>query len=265
MFTSIFKTKNQIIDEIHESFYTEVDRLLESAKIAHSLDTDKQALIDKRDRLRALGFTSTKEGVEAGKEVRRLSDLKAENSKKKELIVVINYFSFKYPNYKFITEDSVKKICQKYGLIYSKVGRYKGDVPENNLKHIEKFKIKEIDECYHHACQDLKSVDLFVEEYIDFLQAKKLMDEKKDPDYYPGSLGICLAEIANKCPLEIAAPKDDFDMSGMEIKDFKLSKIQVPNPIVLKPVIFHNQKYYLIVTAWGQEAGDELVINQRFN
>jgi len=35
--------------------------------------------------------------------------------------------------------------------------------------------------------------------------------------------------------------------------------------VVLKPVVYNKQKYYLIVTAWGLEASDELVVNQKMN
>jgi hypothetical protein len=68
-----------------------------------------------------------------------------------------------------------------------------------------------------------------------------------------------------KCPLEIAAPLKDFNMTGAEVNGFKISKIEIPDPIVLKPVIFNNQKHYLIVTAWGLEAADELVVNANHN
>lgn len=64
---STIETKNikEVIEEIHETFYTEVDRLLAEAKISKSLDTDKQDLIDKCTRLKSLGFTNTKEVKEA--------------------------------------------------------------------------------------------------------------------------------------------------------------------------------------------------------
>jgi hypothetical protein len=67
------------------------------------------------------------------------------------------------------------------------------------------------------------------------------------------------------CPLEIAAPASDFDTTGMELKNFKLSPIEFPDPIVLQPVFFEGSKHYLIVTAWGLEASDEMVVNEKMN
>ena len=139
---------NEIIAEIHDTFYTEVDRLLEMANEKHSLETGKTELINKAERLAKLGFTSSKEVEEANKENIRLKELQRENLEKESLVRAIEYFSFKYPHYKFITEDSVKKICEKYGLIYGEVQYYKGTVPDINLEHIEKFKITKEDKCY---------------------------------------------------------------------------------------------------------------------
>lgn len=144
------KTINQVIEEIHETFYTEVDNLLASAKVANSLDTDKQELIDKCLRLKTLGFTNTKEVKEAEIEIERLDKLKKENEEKSTLIEAINYFSFQYPNYKFITEKSVEKICQKYNLVHGPINLYIGTVPDKNLKHMEDFAVIENDECFVH-------------------------------------------------------------------------------------------------------------------
>ena len=104
-------------------------------------------------------------------------------------------------------------------------------------------------------------------EYKTAEQFKRKQELKNNPDYYHGYMmhRTGYREINMKLPLEIAAPLKDFNMDEMEVKDFKLSKIEIPDPIVLKPVIFNNQKHYLIVTAWGIEASDELVVNANHN
>ncbi len=269
------KTVNEVIEEIHENFYTEVDKLLASAKIANSLDTDKQDLIDKCVRLKALGFTNTKEVKEAEAEIARLDELKRDNEAKKTLIEAINYFSFKYPNYKFITEKSVEKICAKYNLVYGAIDRYTGTVPDKNLKHIEDFRVLEDDECFVyeelHSSRfgGIENGEISIrKEYKTSKSFKKEQGLKNNPDWYRQAMSMRrmgYREINMKCPLEIAAPLKDFNMTNAEVKGFKISKIEIPDPIVLKPVIFNNQKHYLIVTAWGLEASDELVVNQKFN
>lgn len=263
------KTVNEVIEEIHETFYTEVDKLLASAKIANSLDTDKQDLIEKCARLKALGFTNTKEVKEAEAEIARLDELKRDNEAKKTLIEAINYFSFKYPNYKFITEKSVEKICAKYNLVYGAIDRYIGTVPDKNLKHIEDFRVLEDDECFIYEELMWSSFGGEISIRKEYKTAERYKEEQKrkdNVDYYRMSMmHHSIREINMKCPLEIAAPLKDFNMEGMEVKGHKISKIEIPDPIVLKPVIFNNQKHYLIVTAWGIEAGDELVVNANHN
>lgn len=263
------KTTNQIIEEIHESFYTEVDKLLASALVSNCLDTDKDELIKKCERLKELGFSNTKEVKEAETEVQRLNTLKADNEAKKALTEAINYFTLKYPNYKFITEESVKKICEKYGLIYGEVYNYIGTVPCKNLLKIEQFKIDEHDECcfneqsYYSSWSDgWRVTSKKFESFTVYKNRKKL---EKNTRFSLESSNFQYREINQKCPLEIAAPLKDFNLTGMEVKDFKISKIEVPDPIVLKPVFFNDQKHYLIVTAWGNEASDEIIVNQKMN
>lgn len=261
------KTTVEIIEEIHDSFFTEVDKLFATAKVSNSLDTNKQALLDKCKRLKALGFTNTKEVKEAEIEIERLNKLQKENEEKQELIEAINFFSITYPTYKFITEDSVNKICQKYGLVYGEISRYLGTVPDKNLKHIEQFNVHDKHECY------------FTETiYVSFGMGSRSMGKKyitKEQneiinERYKNSddrlmFSMHSIEVNLKCPLEIAAPVKDFNMEGMEVKNNKIQKIEIPDPIVLKPVIFKDKKHYLIVTAWGEEASDEIVVNQQMN
>lgn len=254
------KTTDELIDEIHESFFTEVDKLLAEAKISLSLDTDKQSLIDKCQRLKGLGFTNTKEVIEAEKELSRLKVLKNENEKKSHIIDAINYFSVKYPQYKFITEESVLKICQKYGLIYGGIERFIGDVPEENLRRIEEFKINEEDGCYLEITRGFRFNDTYTT-----ISHKLYIDGKNSKDRNDLSRLMNTQTNYSECGLEIAAPKSDFNMEGMEVKDFKLSKIEIPDPVVLKPVMFNEKKHYLIVTAWGKEARDIDVINEKSN
>lgn len=264
------KTTNQIIEEIHETFYTEVDRLLADAEILNSLETDKGELILKQEKLKSLGFRSTQEVVEAQKEKDRLSSLESKNNSKNTLTEAINYFSFKYPFYKFITEESVKKICQKYNLAYSEVGRYIGTVPDTNIEQMQNFKIQDADECYEFSVRDdfsfTRSNSFFERSYKSFNDFEKFKNERHSESYRLRShYSSRFTENYSKCPLEICAPIKDFNTEGMEIKDFKLSKIEILDPVVLQPVFFKGKKHYLIVTAWGIESEDELVKNSNHN
>lgn len=242
-----------LIEEIHHSFYTEVDRLLENAKIQYPTESTKQELIDKVERLRKLGFTSTKEVKAVQSELTRIESAKYNNKMNKELADTINYFSFKYPNYKFITENAVIGLCEKYNLIYGTIDKFIGHVPDKNLKQMEDFKIDPIDE----AAIEVDSYSPWgTRGNMHYVHQQSIVRSKEAFD----------GTRINPAPLEICAPASDFDMNRMEVKGRRLvDKIEVPDPVVLQPVMYNNVKHYLIVTAWGIEAEDELVVNQKMN
>ena len=102
--------------------------------------------------------------------------------------------------------------------------------------------------------------------YITKEEHEAIKEQNKNSDFYRKTRVMFSYEKVNsKCPLEIAAPVKDFNMEGLEVKNNKIQKMQIPDPIVLKPVIFKGKKHYLIVTAWGEEASDEIVVNQQMN
>src|SRR5882724_9873543 len=236
------RSVNEVIEEIHKTFYTEVDRLLAEAGIVKSTESDKVDLLVKADKLKALGFTQAKEAQEGAKEAQRISTLVIENEKNRTLMEAIRHFSFKYPNYKFITEDSVKKICEKYGLVYGFVSGYIGSVPDENLKHIEEFKIDVEDECFEERTTTMNVWGDTKVKYLNHTQ--NLLARENKPRH--GSIYYIINY--DLCPLEIAATQKDFNSQGMEVKNFKVS---YPDPIVLKPVWFAGSKHYLVVTAWS--------------
>ena len=251
------KTVTEIIEEIHETFYTEVNRLLAEARIFNDVESNKQHLIDKSERLRSLGFTNTKEIRIADEEIKILNKFKEENKEKESLIEAINYFSFRYPNRKFITEDSVRKICEKYGLVYGEVSRYKGVVPTPNLKEIESFRLKDEDRCYEKITTHKRS---FKRPETTYVGEDYILKKRRSRNPQTKSVEI------REAPLEIAAPKKDFDLSGMVVENYKLEKkMEIPDPVVLHPVFYKGIKYYIILTAWGEEGYDELVFNEKKN
>jgi len=249
------KSTNALVEEIHDTFYTEVDRILEQAKITKSYEIDK-TLESKAERLKKLGFNSAKELKLDSVQQRERTIIDSERKKNEELVEAVNYFSFKYPHYKFITEDSIKKICEKYGLVYGEVGKYIGEVPEENLKHIEDFKIDEKDNYISYSSRILSVWSSYTEEEF---RHRLTVYNDVSPERVDG-----IVENSKICAsLIIAAPKDKFDMTRMEVKDYKLQNI--PDPVVFKPVMYKDKQYFLIVTAWGAEAKDSLVVNEKLN
>jgi len=253
MFT-IFKSKprqstDSIIEEIHQTFYSEGDVLLKAAQNTIKVETD-WSIEEKGRKLISLGFSSAPEAEYYKRKCQERLEADTQNRERKVMQDTILYFAQKYPTYKFITEESVIRICRKYNLVYGEVSKYKGTVPSKNLADIDRFKINMNDECYRST---------FFSDRDLYCSFSEIMH--RSHKYY---------EV---CPLEIAAPIKDFNMSKSEIKNFKVvnKRVSIPDPIVLKPVVSpydasnRPTKHYLIVTAWGLEAKDDDVLNAIHN
>lgn len=240
--------------EIHHEFETAADKLLEEANIV--LEQAKKADITKVSRLEALGFKQANQVTE-------LKPLLKQAELSKEQIELINYYKQNYPFNKFITEEQVKTICYKYNLVCGDVTRYKGFVPEKNLRQIEKFKVKNADNIitgtlWGNGLERVKH-SITVQEY-DNLRKKELIHD--DVWCFAVDIGVKhykYFDKLSKLELQICAPIKDMDTSGLELKNgYKLEKKFIPDPVVLQPV----KGGYLIITAWGDEASDQLVVNE---
>jgi len=235
------------VAEIHETFFSEVDRLLENARIFREVEIKNPTTYEKGKRLEALGFTNAKTVADSNKEQKRLDGLEAENKAKQLLVDAIEYFTNKYPLYRFITMDSINRICDKYGLKHGEIYLYEGEVPDKNLAEIENAKIDENDRVYS-ARSEFSSAKVFM--------SKKESGDYRDSDnrflsYYGwGTLGFI-----------IAAPRKDFRASA-QVEGNEITERPAPlDPIVMMPVIFQRKVFYLIISAWGDEASDPEVVN----
>jgi hypothetical protein len=261
--TPVKRNVEEIIQEIHETFFTEVDRLLEMAGIRKSEETEKQALLDKARVLKDLGFGNTKEVKEATAEFTRITNIQHENDAKAELIKAIQFFQYKYPLYKFITGEAVERICKKYNLLCGPVDKYIGTVPDLNVKQMQNFKIEPINAAYEVGWRKSREKRIRVVDYADY---KTTQLEHAKIDETPRPVGMCdfsHSKICRRKPLQICAPQSDFDMQRMTANGHMLEEI--PDPVVLQPVMWNGKEYFLVVTAWGLEASDSDVVNEKLN
>jgi len=232
--------------QIHHEFNTAADSLIVEANVIISEAATKD--VKKVSRLEALGFK------QAG-QVTELKPLIQKAELSKEQLELLAYYRREYPFNKFITEDQVKNICHKWNLVCGEVNRFKGFVPEKNLKEIENFVIKNNDsDVYLYAfgsqfyteseCIELGYWERNFDEYTSY---------KKDPQNTKSTR----FQIKSST-LQICAPVKDMDIRGLElVEGYKLQKKHIPDPVVLQPV----KGGYLILTAWGDEASDENVVN----
>lgn len=235
---------NVLVAQIHNAFDNAGERLLNEAKEILAKKVD----IEKGERLRAIGFTSAKDAVNA------TAELKIRNEKE-ELAKLIEYYQTWYPNNKFINETTVKSICEKYGLYSAEVYYYKGDVPEKNLIEIENFKLREEDLITKTNMDDWKERQQSLM-MMNALSAMNWNSQQSRPRYNSEPPTEIIKRKV-KLPLQICAPETDFNMAHMAKHGHKL----IPDPIVLQPV----NGGYLIVSKWGLEGEDESLVNEKLN
>lgn len=209
------------IEEIHEDFKGTVDRLLEEAKEIINKPKDKKA-----ERYANLGF-----GNAPG--VKEHNTQAWEQEQRKVLLDKINEYKVKYPTCQFLDDKSLDELCNKYALVYTSAEYFNQEIPEENLKDVEAFKLKAEDKIYR------------------FVDARNAMGQviyaytetaAQSEAHYPNS---------EEAGFEVVATKDMFDIpSHMEFSGSKLQPKIVNDPIVLKRVPLG----FLIITAWGPEA-----------
>lgn len=264
------------IEQIHHEFETAGERILEQAQTV--LKEAENAPVEKVKRLTLLGFKQAKQIEETVQVIKKVE-------LNKELAEMVNQYKRDYPLHKFITETQVKEICYKYNLVCGEVAKYKGFVPEKNLKEIEAFTSKYKFDSWLAVVSNINTSkyktgdEIMIDMsgftikkdngYYHFFKGGKLSFQSQDGiDFYGRQrhndlgFGNTFFSRITKNGLQICAPVKDMDMTGMTLDDgYKMKKIHVPDPVVLQPV-----KYgYLILTAWGEEASDPLVVNETMN
>lgn len=220
------------VEQIHNEFYTAGENAVSEAKKivnAPIQDNKKRA-----ERLKRIGFSQSKDCKEA-----EAGDFKRQQAR--DLIQNFEYWQRYYPGNKFITADSVKQICDKYGLMLGGASGFYGDIPEKNLLEIEAFKLREEDFFQEFTWSTYESMIM------------RLAMGESNAGFKRGG-----TPKFEKPAFRICAPQSDFDMRGMEVRE---GHILVYDPVVLQPV----KDGYLIVTAWGSEASDPLVTNETMN
>ncbi len=159
--------------------------------------------------------------------------IKLEEEKISDSEVISKYYTKMNGMYKVITLESIKEITRKYKLCMGLTSGYNEDVPVKNLLDIKKFKAS-----------------------------------------FSKSEGYHSTDSTNNSNFCICAPKGDFHTRAILFVD-QGNIIKFEDPIVLYPCNNYldvsrwddalSTKYYYVVTAWGDEASDPIVVNNKFN
>lgn len=263
---NLFKSEKAIIAEIHNAFDTAEDRLLNEAKnILNGDDISIEASL-----ARELGFINIPV-VKKGEQL----------IKTREQAELISYYKQTYPFQKFLTQKELDKICDKYKLIYAPISNYIETVPKKNLIEISNApKLKEKD--FVGSCVitkldydgslnigNAKARELglpFILEDIritrwheadDYL--RKNYDSVVDKKYIVNS---CEVKVIDRSGLFIAAPLTHFNLRGLK-KAGKHGFLKIQITKVKDPIVFRYCRGGIqVLSKWGLEASDELVVNE---
>ncbi len=286
------KSEQELIEEIHNEFDTAPERILQQAlSIINEQQNSKVSLEseieDKAIRLQNLGFV--KNGL-----VNKLGEIQ-ERNRQKDLIINmemkmaegIQYYARTYPFLKFLPVSELDRICDKYGLVYAPVGHYKMPVPDKNLKEIEDAQpLKSIDvqpdivtrtyyddsvgrKWGYNKVKEILGGNSFTDEEIRELAKKHNITLRwnSTADFFwqvgkkflsDGEMCITKEETKtiSRQGLFIAAPKDHFDLTGLEF-DKKKGYFQTTIQVKKDPIVFRYVKGGIqVLTKWGLEADD---------
>jgi hypothetical protein len=221
------------VKQIHSEFEKASDLLYRETAKRHTVDLAK---LEKAKRLEALGFTSSSECV-----------------KLSEVDKLPVYYRRKYPFLKFITEEQLESICEKYGLIYAMSHLYIGEIPEKNLREIENVQLLD-------SCDRFNGNRQMRDELERKSKSDSEMNSKSDFRLpYPGFFAedAFWSEVKYRADnIWVAANKEKFDLKRMK---------NIPNThgySVKDPIVFRYVKGGIqIISKWGDEANDtELVV-----
>lgn len=229
--------ENVTVEMIHNDFYLQQESILRLQK--REIDNDLKI---KHENLIKLGVYFYNNFFRKYKE---LEDEIQIHNEIVDLQPMCQYYKNKYPFYKVIDRYSVEKLCDKYNLCLNVISEFVEDIPDKNIREIlnAKEKIDKSDIIFwdiqkiYQASKNRHAEIMLIAPYEYFNRV-----EKEKPNYIPKEL---------------------------------LKNRNVNDPIALMPVKHElkqvkfpynsNPKLYLIMSAWGEEANDELVINEKLN
>jgi len=240
-FSNLFSNSEnypETIQKIHQDFDSITLKALQEAR--QILDSESQKDIEKGKRLAKLGFTSTKEAVESKNTLEKITD--HENKVKN-----IQKYQDRYPLHKYITKAECKLVLEKYNLYIGDISRFIGFVPEKNLKEIENFKPTDFDKKRFIEFWAFRDIEVDEDEYTEYARNEELRGYSHSRYNYGGDKQF-----------QICAPYNQFDLDKSEVKG---RSIVNADPIVMYPV----NGGYIIVSAWGDEASDPIIVNEKNN
>lgn len=259
--TNFFKSDEQIVAEIHNEFDTAQDKLLaEANRILSITKTD-----DKGNLLLEVGFTNSPKALIE----KRTKHILVKSEKEANLI---QRYKDIYPFQKFLTENELDRICEKYNLIYAPIANYIKDVPEKNLLPEDKSNNYSVYYITNFWSRCPKQISTLLNSGIPSNALDYGFNEESVMKYVREVLGYngpytghifndFIERTTVRTGLFIAAPKSHFNLKGLK-KDKKFGFMNVTIKEYKDPIVFRYCRGGLqVLSKWGLEASDEILLN----
>lgn len=285
-------------DSAEEKILKACDDLLNELKIPTESHVERKA-----NDLIKLGFVQT-EPVKIAQNIEKRKKESNERIVKTEKIAnTIKKLKHKYPLEKFITEEELNRICEKYGLIHAPVKNYIKDVPEKNV--IDMKRCKPLDEkdkeeatvileglssdsllrLFNKKEPVFSTSDLLRINYTFsilkewFLKGERTwaycafdegIDGQKGKEPSFNDYNFTKAVFISRRGLFIAAPKSHFNLEDLTKKTkhgfFNVRIVETTEPVVFE---YCKDNIIRIITKWGTEDDqsylDPALTNEIFN
>jgi len=168
---------------------------------------------------------------------------------------IIQEYAIKYPTYKFILKPQLERICEKYNLYVRDPKFFLGDIPEKNIADMANFKVY-VSDLFEYSETRRSSIAYSI-----------LPEQDRFEDIKISSNDFNKTGVSRF--IKIAAIEELFDVNAFKQSKQRIlgkTELQPKHQVELDPIVLCETLHgYLIITAWGDEANDELVANQTFN
>lgn len=167
------------------------------------------------------------------------------------------YFQERLKTYKIITASAANDLCKKYSLVAGELGKFTGHIPTKNLIELEQFrKTVSIYQTWSYGESFYGELYFFTkEEAVEYVT-------KNSKAGWLGNLKNRLSDIEHqKGHFFIVAPQKDM----LSDKANEWMGGSPPDPIILWSMKSFANDVYAITTGWGDEAADEIVVNENNN
>jgi hypothetical protein len=225
--------------------FREVHEELENENTFLHQNHNVQDFKSKADFLSSIGFTNSI--------ATKIYAAIAENA------AIIEEYKKKYFGaYKFILTPQLERVCEKYNLFVRETKYFLGDIPEKNIRDIMSFKICIDDLPISQQGYEVLSRETLSNSVLtNVFGSHKYLSIKDFAKYRLGWL------------IEIASIKSLFSEKAFEGSTERIigtTQIDAKGQVDLDPIVLCRTKHgYMIITAWGDEANDELVLNEKMN